>query len=104
MLIDAANSPPPPAQSPAKVKDVISRIEHDATARGLGRCSWLAIVIATTMTMDLPESIAAVAQHVVGSVPPNESIKVVEFMREVGMICIAMNGVRPEAELDLCGS
>lgn len=95
-LISASNTHTTPVWPPSGIEDVVGKIEQDAAARGLGWFPWLAIVTATTMTMDSPESIAAVSKHVIRRQAPKEGLKAAEFMREIGFMCIAMNGVRTE--------
>lgn len=91
-LIEAAQ-PLLSIRTPTRIQDSIDKIEREATTRGLGRAPWLTIVTATTVTRGSPESIAAVSQHVLGKVAPSDAVETMEFMREVGMNCMVMNGV-----------
>lgn len=46
------------------------------------------------MTRGTPDSITALTHHILDTVAPNEVVETLEFMREVGMSCMVMNGVR----------
>jgi hypothetical protein len=92
-LINAAHSRPGPVPAPPKIQAVYSKIENEATARKLGRPSWLAVTTAATMTMNSPESMAALYHTSTSSQSPSESVATAEFMREIGLKCIGFNGV-----------
>lgn len=78
---------------PATFEAVVAEIEKEATERGLDQKPWIAITIATVMTLGSPESVTAVAKHLVKTTPPNDVVAAVEFAREVGVMGMAMNGV-----------
>jgi hypothetical protein len=92
-LINAAHSRPGPVPAPPKIQAVYQKIEQEATARKLGRPSWLALSTAATMTMNSPESMAALYQTSTASKSPSEGVATAEFMREIGLKCIGFNGV-----------
>jgi len=73
---------------------VYNKIEEEATARRLGRPSWLGISTAATMTMNSPDSMAALYSAASKSKPESEGVAIAEFMREIGLKCIGFNGVR----------
>lgn len=86
-----------PAWSPAEFERVMEKIEQEAAGRGLARTSGLAIVMAVTMTAGSQKSMEAFSRYIVRTTPWSGITKVVEFMREVGIICMAMNGVRTDS-------
>ncbi|KAF2845499.1 hypothetical protein T440DRAFT_407931 [Plenodomus tracheiphilus IPT5] len=92
-LINAAHSRPGPVPAPPRIQSVYNRIEKEATARKLGRPSWLGITTAATMTMNSPESMAALYTAASKSKPDSEGVAIAEFMREIGLKCIGFNGI-----------
>ena len=93
-LINAAHSRPGPVPAPPRIQAVYNKIEEEATARRLGRPSWLGISTAATMTMNSPDSMAALYSAASKSKPESEGVAIAEFMREIGLKCIGFNGVR----------
>lgn len=100
-LINAAHARPGPVPAPPGIQAVYSRIEHEATARKLGRPSWLGISTAATMTMNSPDSMVALFESSSRSRTDSESVATAEFMREVGLKCIGFNGVRMQKTVQL---
>ena len=100
-LIDV-KSPQLPAWPLARFRAVVEKIEEEAEGRGLGANPWLAIVMAVSMTAGSHEPVAVVAQHITKTLPSGAAVKAAEFMREVGIICMAMNGVRIDAQRKIC--
>ncbi|KAG9194501.1 alpha-1,3-mannosyltransferase [Alternaria panax] len=92
-LINAAHSRPGPVPAPPQIQAVYKRVEQEATERKLGRPSWLSISTAATMTMNSPESMAALYNSASTSRPESEGVAIAEFMREVGLKCIGFNGI-----------
>ncbi|KAF2129472.1 hypothetical protein P153DRAFT_431423 [Dothidotthia symphoricarpi CBS 119687] len=92
-LINAAHSRPGPVPAPSRIEAVYKGIEKDATARNLGRPSWLALSTAATMTMNSPDSMAALYKYTSESKSQGESVAIAEFMREVALKCIGFNGI-----------
>lgn len=92
-LINAAHSRPGPVPAPAKIQAVYSRIEREATERKLGRPSWLSISTAATITMNSPDSMAALYLASTKEKSTEDSVAIAEFMREVGLKCVGFNGV-----------
>lgn len=92
-LISAAETPRPPVCTPTSIQNVMDKMRREAAARGL-KSPWLTIVTATTMSIGTPKTIAEVAQHMIATVPPSEVTEAIEFVREVGMSCVVMNGVQ----------
>jgi hypothetical protein len=52
------------------------------------------MAIATVNAISMPKPVAAVAHHIIATVPPSEAVEAIEFVREVGMSYLVMNGVR----------
>ena len=79
--------------APPRIRDVFSKIGREAEARKLSLWSWLVVLTATTITMNSPESMTALFQHSSASKPLTEGVAIAEFMREVGLRCMGINGV-----------
>lgn len=77
----------------SKIQIAMDKMRREATARGLSNFPWLTIATAATVSIGTPKTVAAVVQHIIATVPPNEVVETIEFMREVGMSCLVMNGV-----------
>ncbi|KAH6614295.1 hypothetical protein C7974DRAFT_418014 [Boeremia exigua] len=92
-LINAAHARPGPIPAPPKIQSVYQKIEREATARQLGRPSWLAVSTAATMTMNSPESMEALFHSSTQGKQTEERVAVAEFMREVALKCIGFNGI-----------
>ncbi|KAF2121182.1 hypothetical protein BDV96DRAFT_484216 [Lophiotrema nucula] len=92
-LINAAHSRPGPVPAPRHIESIYKRIESEATARKLGRPSWLALSTAATMTMNSPESMVALFHASSKERTEQEQARTAEIMREVGLKCIGFNGV-----------
>jgi hypothetical protein len=99
-LLNVAHSCPEPVSAAPNIHDIIERVEQEATARKLGRSVWLAVLTATMMTMASPASMIALFQYAAASEPLSERIAVAEFMREIGLRCLGINGVGIDADLD----
>jgi len=89
----AAEARPGPTPAPPRIRGVFSKIEREAEARKLSLWSWLVVLTATTITMNSPESMTALFQHSSASKPLTEGVAIAEFMREVGLRCMGINGV-----------
>ena len=78
----------------SKIQTAMEKMRQETAARGLSKYPWLTIATAATMSIGTPKTVAAVVQHIIATVLPNEVVEAIEFMREVGMSCLVMNGVR----------
>jgi hypothetical protein len=92
-LLNAAQCCPGPVPAPSHIQDVFSNIEQEASARKLNRWLWLAVSTATVMTMSSPEAMADLFRYTTTSSPLRERVAVAEFMREIGLRCLGINGV-----------
>lgn len=81
-------------QKPTKIQKVMNKMRQGATAQGLRKPVWLTIAIATTNAIGTSKTVAAVAHHIIATVSPSEVVEAIEFVREVGMSCLVMNGVQ----------
>jgi hypothetical protein len=61
-LIEASSSRPQPTPASPGARDIFSKAEREAAARGLGLSPWLAILTATMMTMNSLETMLALYQ------------------------------------------
>lgn len=77
-----------------RAEEIFNRSEEMAASKGLGPSSWLAPLTATTMAMTSPELMIALFHHATVRKNLEQSIAVAEFMREIGLLCIAVIGVR----------
>jgi hypothetical protein len=93
-LIEASSFRPKPTPASAGIREIFIKVEREAAARGLGLWPWLAILTATMMTMNSPESMLALFHYTTCVKPLSYSVAVAEFMREVGLRCVGINGVR----------
>ncbi|KAH8692554.1 hypothetical protein GQ44DRAFT_784985 [Phaeosphaeriaceae sp. PMI808] len=75
------------------IYDVIAKAETEATARGLGRLVWLAVLTASTMAVASPHSMRVLFNYTTASEPLSERIAVAEFMREIGLRCLGIHGI-----------
>ncbi|KAF2180018.1 hypothetical protein K469DRAFT_593791 [Zopfia rhizophila CBS 207.26] len=92
-LINAAHARPGPIPAPKHIESIYSKIEREATARKVGRPSWIALSTAATMTMNSPDSMLVLYNMASASKPVAEGVATAELMREVGLKCIGFNGV-----------
>lgn len=76
------------------IKEAFSKIDATATEKGIRLWSWLALATATLMAINSPESMVALFEHVAVSKKLDEQILIAEFMREIGLRCTAVVGVR----------
>lgn len=97
-LISAAHARPGPVPAPHRIESLYDKIREEATKQKLGRPSWLGISTAATMTMNSPDSMAALYASASRSKSEAESVAIAEFMREIGLKCIGFNGVRIPSE------
>ncbi|TQS34343.1 hypothetical protein Golomagni_05276 [Golovinomyces magnicellulatus] len=89
-LINAPFARPGPTAAPAKIRDIYASIARDAAAKKLGLRPWLTITAATTFTLNSPDSLPIL--HGVAS-QSTDGVHAAEFIREVGLKCIAFNGI-----------
>jgi hypothetical protein len=92
-IVNAAEARPGPIPAPLKIQTILSKIEGEATEKKLGLWPWLAISTATIVTMNSPQSMTALFEYSSASKPLSESVAVAEFMREIGLRFIGINGV-----------
>ncbi|KAJ5118492.1 hypothetical protein N7448_010198 [Penicillium atrosanguineum] len=88
-LINAPAARPSTVPAPANISAVYSKIAQTARAKNVSQPSWLALSTAATMTMNSPESLAALYQLAANTSP----VETAELMREVGLKCISFNGI-----------
>lgn len=81
-------------QTPTTIQGVMDKMRQEATARGVRNPLWLTIAIVTTNAIGTLKTVAAVAHHIIATVPPSEVVEAIKFAREVGMSCLVMNGIR----------
>jgi hypothetical protein len=98
-LVYAVQSHPGPVRASPDIQDFFEDIECEARSRKLGWSTWISVLTATTMTINSPETMVALFQYVTKSKPPSEGAAIAEFMREIGLLCIGINGVRAQLNL-----
>jgi ribosomal 50S subunit-associated protein YjgA (DUF615 family) len=91
--VPASHSYPNSLATNRKLRRVIRKAEQEAKDRNLDPYLWLALFTAATMTMCSSEAMIDLFQHVTASKKPSELIAIAEFMREVGLRCLGINGV-----------
>ncbi|KAL3418588.1 hypothetical protein PVAG01_10304 [Phlyctema vagabunda] len=92
-FISAPFARPGMVAAPKQIRSVYSTIQEDANSKGVGRSSWLTISTAATMTMNSPESLAALFHTATLSGDTASAVRTAELMREVGLKCISFNGI-----------
>ncbi|KAF2020152.1 hypothetical protein BU24DRAFT_439969 [Aaosphaeria arxii CBS 175.79] len=95
-LINAPHARPGPLPAPPNIRAIYAQIAAEASSHSLHRPSWLALTTAATMTMNSPDSMAALFSVAAGDPSirsDRERAAIAEFMREVGLKCIGFNGV-----------
>ncbi|KAJ5702728.1 hypothetical protein N7488_010276 [Penicillium malachiteum] len=89
-LINSPAARPHTVPAPANIVSVYSKIQQTAQAQQVSSPSWIALSTAATMTMNSPESLAALYQLASTSL---DKVQAAELMREVGLKCISFNGI-----------
>ncbi|CDM34913.1 unnamed protein product [Penicillium roqueforti FM164] len=90
-LIKAPAARPSTIPAPANITSVYQKIQQTAQSKQLSQPSWVALSTAATITMNSPESLAALYE--LASTNPNKQVETAELMREVGLKCISFNGI-----------
>jgi hypothetical protein len=103
-LIKAPSSRPEPTPAPAGIREIFSKAKQEAAARGLSLWPWLAILTATTITINSPESMLALFQYTTCVKPLSNSVAVAEFMREVRLRCVSINGIHNNAVMAIAAA
>ncbi|KAF7523423.1 hypothetical protein PCG10_006625 [Penicillium crustosum] len=90
-LINAPAARPSTVPAPANITSVYQKIQQTAQSKQISQPSWIALSTAATMTMNSPESLAALYE--LASTNPDKQVETAELMREVGLKCISFNGI-----------
>ncbi|KAK4863181.1 hypothetical protein LT330_001959 [Penicillium expansum] len=90
-LINAPSARPSTVPAPANITSVYQKIQQTAQSKQISQPSWVALSTAATMTMNSPESLAALYE--LASTNPDKQVETAELMREVGLKCISFNGI-----------
>ncbi|KAJ5243502.1 uncharacterized protein N7469_001829 [Penicillium citrinum] len=89
-LINAPAARPSTIPAPANITSIYQAIQQRADAQRLSQPSWIALSTAATMTMNSPDSLAALYRLAATSMDP---VQTAELIREVGLKCISFNGI-----------
>ncbi|KAK4247140.1 hypothetical protein C7999DRAFT_32409 [Corynascus novoguineensis] len=93
-LINAPFARPGQAPAPRHIRDVYTRIAHEARERKYGQRPWVTLSAAATFTLNSPASLLALHELVPsltdGALPP---LTAAELIREIGLKCISFNGI-----------
>ncbi|EON66827.1 hypothetical protein W97_06229 [Coniosporium apollinis CBS 100218] len=92
-LINTPAARPGTTPAPRHIKAAYEKIEREAASNNVGRPAWLALSTAATMTMNSPESLAALYQVATKVQESTQGVATAELMREVGLKCISFNGI-----------
>ncbi|EPS26484.1 hypothetical protein PDE_01421 [Penicillium oxalicum 114-2] len=95
-LINSPAARPHTVPAPPNISHVYRAIQQTAAAHKISQPSWLALSTAATMTMNSPDSLAALYQLASSSssaTDQNAAVASAELMREVGLKCISFNGI-----------
>ncbi|KAJ5385377.1 hypothetical protein N7517_003288 [Penicillium concentricum] len=90
-LINAPAARPSTVPAPANITSVYQKIQQTAQSKQISQPSWVALSTAATMTMNSPESLAALYE--LASTNNDKQVETAELMREVGLKCISFNGI-----------
>ncbi|CAG8898527.1 unnamed protein product [Penicillium egyptiacum] len=90
-LINAPAARPSTVPAPANITSVYRKIQEAAQSKQISQQSWVALSTAATITMNSPESLAALYE--LASTNPDKQVEAAELMREVGLKCISFNGI-----------
>ncbi|CAI7609614.1 unnamed protein product [Penicillium glandicola] len=90
-LINAPSARPSTVPAPANITSVYQKIQQTAQSKQISQPSWVALSTAATMTMNSPESLAALYE--VAGTNSDKQVETAELMREVGLKCISFNGI-----------
>ncbi|OQE46523.1 hypothetical protein PENCOP_c001G06010 [Penicillium coprophilum] len=90
-LINAPAARPSTVPAPANITSVYQKIQQTAQSKQISQPSWVALSTAATMTMNSPESLAALYE--LASTNSDKQVDTAELMREVGLKCISFNGI-----------
>ncbi|KAJ5514911.1 hypothetical protein N7463_004463 [Penicillium fimorum] len=90
-LINAPAARPSTVPAPANITSVYQKIQQTAQSKQISQPSWVALSTAATMTMNSPESLAALYE--LASTNSDKQVETAELMREVGLKCISFNGI-----------
>ncbi|KAJ5692027.1 Dol-P-Man:Man(5)GlcNAc(2)-PP-Dol alpha-1-3-mannosyltransferase [Penicillium macrosclerotiorum] len=92
-LINSPAARPHTVPAPANIVSVYHKIQQTAAAQHVSQPSWVALSTAATMTMNSPESLAALYNVAASTSNNSISVETAELMREVGLKCISFNGI-----------
>jgi hypothetical protein len=81
------------------IEEILERIEVVAKSKGVGLWSWLALVTAAAITTNAPDSMITIFRHTSPSKTLQEQVQIAEFMRDNGLRCSAVIGVRQHARI-----
>ncbi|TKA67393.1 hypothetical protein B0A55_07829 [Friedmanniomyces simplex] len=96
-FINAAHARPNTTPAPRHIASVYEKIAKDAGSKQVGMPAWLTASTAATMTLNSPQSLlelyglATSSRYNKGQ---DNKVWTAELMREVGLKCIGLNGVR----------
>ncbi|KAF2482808.1 hypothetical protein BDY17DRAFT_325062 [Neohortaea acidophila] len=95
-LINAAHAKPNTLPAPRNIRSVYEKIASNAAAKKVGMPAWLTASAAATFTMNSPESLLELyrlASSPTFKKSDTHGVYTAEFMREIGLKCIGLNGV-----------
>ncbi|KAL2186358.1 hypothetical protein L209DRAFT_731010 [Thermothelomyces heterothallicus CBS 203.75] len=93
-LINAPFARPGQAPAPRHIRDVYTRIAHEARERRYGERPWVTLSAAATFTLNSPASLLVLHELVPGlSGGVLSPLAAAELIREVGLKCISFNGI-----------
>lgn len=87
----------PAPNPPSQIYDVYASIAREASQRHVGPHPWIALSAAATFTLNSPDSLAILYSLATSSdgdgKAPSSPAAAAELIREVGLKCIAFNGI-----------
>ncbi|KAH6847415.1 hypothetical protein B0I37DRAFT_430947 [Chaetomium sp. MPI-CAGE-AT-0009] len=92
-LINAPFARPGQAPAPRQIRDVYTRIAHEARERKYGDRPWVTLSAAATFTLNSPASLLALHDLAPTLSPTLTPLTTAELIREIGLKCISFNGI-----------
>ncbi|KAK4153969.1 hypothetical protein C8A00DRAFT_14845, partial [Chaetomidium leptoderma] len=89
-LINAPFARPGQAPAPRHIRDVYTRIAHEARERKYGERPWVTLSVTATFTLNSPASLLILHDLASSSLSP---LTTAQLIREIGLKCISFNGI-----------
>lgn len=92
-LIDAPFAHAKTLPAPRNITSIYERIAQHAESKRVEKPTWVTMATGATMTMNSPESLAALHQLASTRGDVASAVRYAELIRETGLKCIGLNGI-----------